>query len=266
MANLHALYFAAAWNKLLASRNDPRANHFADKVEETFSRDAALTAAYHALNGGKWDGMMAQVHMSYVIWNDPTQQTMPSVTRVAADTPADKRRAEVVFRDLSGDAAGPILLDVARFDRAFAQGGLAWSRIPDLGQRTAAIVVLPQGRPASEPGRGPRTEYDWSLPRTSDVRFLLHLSPTLDTRGSGGIRIGVQVDKGPIQSLLSKLTPAPNAALSPEQKAWVAAVIKNEHALELIVPALSAGRHTLTIWRIDDNAVLESIRIEPLGN
>jgi hypothetical protein len=31
--------------------------------------------------------MMAQVHMSYVTWNDPTQQIMPSVTRVGGAPP-----------------------------------------------------------------------------------------------------------------------------------------------------------------------------------
>src|SRR5690606_35238383 len=52
LANLYRLYYAAAWNKLLAARNDPRANVFADRVEATFARDSALTDRYHGINGG----------------------------------------------------------------------------------------------------------------------------------------------------------------------------------------------------------------------
>src|SRR5690606_30736265 len=58
LANLYRLYYAAAWNRKLASRSDSRANFFADQVEATFHRDGELTERYHAINDGKWDGMM----------------------------------------------------------------------------------------------------------------------------------------------------------------------------------------------------------------
>lgn len=260
-ANLYELLYAAAWNRLLAARNDARANVFADRVEAAFARDANLTAGYHALGGGKWDGMMTQVHMSYVSWNDPAAQTMPGITRVTPDTPPGKRRA-VKFRDVTGGTKGPILINAARYNRAFAQDGLAWTRIPHLG-RHGAIAVLPQARAPSEPGHGPRVDYDWTLARPGKVRIALRLSPTLDTRGTNGVRVGVSIDGGAITTLVSRLTPAPNAAVSPEQKAWVAAVVGNEHALQLDTQ-LPAGRHTLQIWRIDDNLVLEAIAVEPV--
>ena len=70
-----------AWNRLLSAQGDARANAFADAAERAFRQDEALTDAYHRLNGGKWDGMMAQTHIGYTYWNDPPKQTMPAVQR-----------------------------------------------------------------------------------------------------------------------------------------------------------------------------------------
>jgi hypothetical protein len=80
-ANLYDLYYAVAWNKRLAAAHDPRANVFADRAEAAWRRDQQITAAYHALAGGKWDGMMSQVHIGYTSWNDPPMQKMPEVRR-----------------------------------------------------------------------------------------------------------------------------------------------------------------------------------------
>lgn len=77
------------------------------------------------------------------------------------------------------------------------------------------------------------------------------------------MRIGVSIDDRPVQILSFALTPTPGAATTAEQKAWVEAVIANAHRVETIVPALAADPHTIKVWRIDDNVVLDSIRVEP---
>ncbi|WP_226896048.1 glycosyl hydrolase 115 family protein [Polymorphobacter sp. PAMC 29334] len=71
MANLYRMYYCTAWDRMLGKPNDPRANYFAGEVETAFRRDSELTRRYHTINGGKWDGMMAQVHMNYVLWKRP---------------------------------------------------------------------------------------------------------------------------------------------------------------------------------------------------
>ncbi|MCP6390900.1 hypothetical protein NL487_28660, partial [Klebsiella pneumoniae] len=47
-----------------------------------FATDAALSDAYHQLNGGKWNGMMLQTKFGYTSWNDPKTDVMPEVKRV----------------------------------------------------------------------------------------------------------------------------------------------------------------------------------------
>ncbi len=259
VSNLYEMYYAAAWNKLLASRNDARANYFADEVERTFARDTALTAEYHSINGGKWDGMMSQVHMRYVIWNDPTKQSMPSITRVAGDMPAHLRNARPVFRNVRSD---DILFDAGKFSRVFGSAGLSWKHVPDLGLRDGALVSYPQGRPATAPENNVRAEYDFTTRSAGDLTANLRLLPTLNTNGTAPLRVGASLDDGPIQVLSYALTATGGAQNTKEEKAWAAAVINNSLTLQAGFPNVSRGKHVLKIWRIDDNVVLDEIRVQ----
>jgi hypothetical protein len=259
MANLYRLYYAAAWNKLLASRNDARANYFADQVEATFRRDGELTDRYHAINGGKWDGMMAQVHMSYVIWNDPTQQSMPSITRVGGDTPTERRNPRPTF--VAGPAApdGILAIEAPAFSRARNARGLNWTRIPHLGRTDGAVVALPQGRPATTSEDGVRLEYDVVVTRAGPGQLTLYLAPTLDTIGKDGVRFGVSIDGGAVQTLQARLEATGGAQDTPEKQNWARAVRDNVVQLSAALGHVAAGSHTIKIWRIDDNVVLQKL-------
>jgi hypothetical protein len=168
-----------------------------------------------------------------------------------------------VFRKASTRSAGRIEIDAADFQRSVAARGLGWRRVGDLGQGMGAIVALPQGRSADSVKQGPRTEYDVTTSFAGDARIILRLSPTLDTTGAKGVRIGISIDDRPVQILTSALTPTPGAANTPQQSAWIAAVIANAHEVAAVFPGLEAGRHTIKVWRIDDNSVVDGITVEP---
>jgi hypothetical protein len=257
-SNLYEMYYATAWNRRLASKNDARANYFAGLVEADFERDADLTAQYHARNGGKWAGMMNQVHMSYVIWNDPSQQTMPSVMRVSADTPPDRLKSEIRFAPSKRSNPKRVEVDAAKFDRAVGGKGLTWTVLSDLGQGEA-VVALPQGRPSTATGDGVRLEYRVSVPRPGPLRIELRLAPTLDTTGGQGMRIGISIDDGPIQVVTANLVPTAGGAATPAQVAWVEAVKNNAHTVEARFEGVAAGRRVVKVWRLDDNVVLEKV-------
>ncbi|AUN32397.1 hypothetical protein C0V82_18675 [Niveispirillum cyanobacteriorum] len=260
LSNLYEMYYAAAWNKRLMMRNDPRADFFANEVERTFKRDADLTAQYHSINGGKWAGMMNQVHMSYVIWQTPTKQSMPSISRVSADTPPDRLAAQIKFTTERKTDPAVITLPASKFDRSAAGKGLSWQVVPHLG-RGDAVVALPQGRAPTSPADGVRLDYGVTLPADGPAIVSLRLAPTLDTTGGQGIRIGVSIDDGPVQTVTSHLIPTPGAVNSPEQAAWVEAVKNHAHTVQARFDGLKAGRHTVKLWRIDDNAVIEALTI-----
>lgn len=259
MANLYRLYYAAAWNKLLASKNDARANYFADQVEATFRRDGALTQRYHSINGGKWDGMMAQIHMSYVIWNDPTQQTMPSITRVAADTPNDRRRPQPRFVAPARAPEGVIAIEAPAFSRARDGKGMRWTVIPNLGRTAGAVIALPQGLPATTQQDGVSLEYDVTVEKGGPAQVTLFLAPTLDTSGGSGVRIGVSLDGGAVQVLQARLEATGGPEDTPGKERWAQAVRDNAVRLSADLGTVAPGRHVVRVWRIDDNVVLQKL-------
>lgn len=262
LGNLYELYFATAWNRQLARSHDARANYFLKIAEESFARDSALTEKYHSINNGQWDGMMNQVHMNYVIWNTPTQQSIPSLVKVAADKPVHELNPVPVMKSRELKNSNTIELSAGDFTRKHNNTGLSWTAIPNLGQSKAAMIVLPQGRPATRIEDGVSLEYDFSMNSASDLQIKLHLSPTLDTIGSEGIRLGVSIDDGKATIINYHLVPTSGAIKIPQQQAWTDAVINNGHKEEVTFANISAGKHSLKIWRMDDNLVLEKIVIK----
>ena len=254
MANLYRLHRAVAWNRRLADADDPRANAFADEAEAAFRRDGELTAAYHAANGGKWDGMMRQTHIGYTGWQQPEAQVMPAVTRVAPSSIAKPAPA----------ATGPstiVGIEAPDFSRAVDGAGLRWRVVPNLGRTKGAVAALPQGRAATTQRDGVRLEYDVTLPEGGDVSAWLTLVPTLDVSGGNRLRIGVSLDDGPVQVLADSLIPAPTDSPLQGQRDWAKAVEDNSRTVQARFPGTRAGHHVLKVWRIDDNVVLQRLAV-----
>lgn len=259
VANLYRMYYATAWNRALAAKNDPRANAFADQVEAAFQRDGELTRHYHTINRGKWDGMMAQVHMSYVIWNDPTKQTMPSVVRVGADTPEVKRRPSPIFGPPAATPRGIVALESPAFSRAQDGRSLRWTTIPNLGRTAGAVIAVPQGQASTRIEDRVYLDYDVIVQVAGPATVTLYLVPTLDTIGGNAGRIGVSLDAGTVHILQAVLEPTGGDADNQAKARWADAVRDNGVMLTAEMGHLDVGRHTVRIWRLDDNVVLQKL-------
>jgi hypothetical protein len=257
LGNLHRLYYNVAWNRRLAKVNDPRANVFADRAGDAFARDKEIAAQYHALNGGKWHGMMLQTHIGYTTWQQPEKDVMPEVKRV----PDGEKPVSVAFATNTVAEPGVITIEAARFARSHGGEQFNWRSIPNLGRGEGAITAFPQGRTSTTQADGVYVEYPVRLPRAGALLAQLHLSPTLNTSGGVDVRIGVSMDDGPMQTLALRLTPSPDPGKTPEQIDWEQAVIDNNFVLEAKFPRTSAGKHTVRIWRLDDNALLTRLAV-----
>jgi hypothetical protein len=262
LSNLYELYYDVAWNHRLAKTSDPRANTFADRAEAAFRRDQELTDEYHLLHHGEWDGMMLQTHIGYTGWQEPAKQVMPALDRVAAKGSS----MPVVFGKIPSDATvrganGTFSIEAPHYTRAIGGKGLTWGTIPHLGRTLGAVTALPQGHASTTAADGIHLEYDVDLKQQGDLTVQLVLVPTLDTTGRGALHVGFSVDGGPVQILESRLIPAPNDASTQEQKDWNKAVEDNAILLQSSLPELAAGKHTLKVWRLDDNVVLQSLII-----
>jgi endo-1,4-beta-D-glucanase Y len=262
LANLYRLHYAAAWNRRLAQAGDARANVFADRAEAAFARDQAIADQYHALNGGKWAGMMLQTHIGYTGWQQPDKNIMPAVQRVAGNADA----AEVQRQLVRGApiASKAITIEAPRFSRAINGQGLTWTAIPNLGHGLGAVTALPQGRASTTLVDGLRLEYDVDTPQGGDMLLSLHMVPTLDTRNAGGIRLAVGIDDQPVQELKLHLMPTPGPELARAEKDWAQAVKDNDFVLSASFKDVKPGRHVIQVWRLDDNAVLQKLVLAPL--
>jgi len=253
MANLYRLYYAVAWNRRLAALGDARANAFADQAEAAWRADQALTDAYHALENGKWAHMMDQTHIGYTTWQQPDVQVMPEVLRVRTQGPVPP----VSFADLLPEVGS--VIEASKFDRAVAGQGLDWRVIPHLGRTDGAVAAFPQGRASGRIADAARLEYDVELRYGGNLAVTLGLVPTLDPDGRGMLSLGLSLDDGPVQVLEDRLTPAPNATTTQEQRDWNQAVTENMSAVTARFPSVTPGKHTLRVWRIDDNVVLQRL-------
>lgn len=260
MSNLYEMYFAAAWNKKLVDELDARANYFMGIVERNFARDAELTNKYHHINQGKWDGMVNQVHMNYVSWNDPAEQTMPAVSKIYSG----KNAIEVRFESIE-PPANIQEIEASDYVHASNKKGFTWVPIRHLGQSKAAMLALPQGRPATEVSDKVYLSYRLDQPFDGNAKVAIELSPTLDTLGRGGIRLAVALDDRPAQILSYDLHATGGAQITPEEKAWAKAVIHNKQVIEVEYENLKKGPHKLSIYRIDDNVVLEKLVVTSMA-
>jgi len=257
--NLYELYFNVAFNRKLAAANDVRANHHADFAENNFARDKQIADQYHSLNGGKWYGMMSQTHIGYAGWQQPEKDVMPEVKRVSADAASAPVPAAPAGVAVSGKSE--IAIEAARFKRAHNGKGLAWRTIPNLGHGLGAVTALPQGHASTTQADAVFLEYAVNWPRAGDATVQLHLLPTLNTNGGVDVRIGVSLDDGDMQTLSMRLTPSPDPGKTPEQRNWEQAVIDNNFVLEAKFPGISAGKHVIRVWRLDDNVLLTKLTL-----
>jgi hypothetical protein len=200
--------------------------------------------------------MMSQVHFGYTSWQQPDQEVMPEVKRVATSEPVPP----IVFDDEKHvDVAGVIAIEAPHFSRAVNTKELTWRIIPRLGRTEGAVTAFPQGREPTSEQDAVRLEYDLTVTKAGDLTVELYLSPTLDTTGRGSQRIGVSIDDRPMQALVIKLLPAPNATVFQEQRDWNKAVEDNAHVVQTSFTDIAAGKHVIKIWRLDDNVVLQKL-------
>jgi hypothetical protein len=83
-ANLNDMYVSVAKNDLYNSQGRASTNAMADRVQTLFNNDATIAEQFHTINGGKWDQLMTQTHISYTTWDNPEVDVVPATKRLQA--------------------------------------------------------------------------------------------------------------------------------------------------------------------------------------
>ena len=124
---------------------------FADRPKQHSRATRKSRDRYHALNGGKWDGMMSQTHIGYTTWQQPEKDVMPEVKRVSAGAAPAPIKVRAARCSVGGK--DEIAIDAARFTRSHDGKGLTWRTIPNLGRGAGRRHGVPAGTRRHDAGR-----------------------------------------------------------------------------------------------------------------
>lgn len=281
-ANLVEMMIYADANEALLAKGDTVADRYARLTEERIAEDAALVERYHAINGGKWNGMMSGKHIGFVSWNDensappavhylkevesgeytPKQSggTFAETMLASIDTEFGKRRpAWAEGKSFPANTylmqePGVISIDVADYVHKSAKDGAAYELLTGYGRSGDALAVLPVGRYYH--GDGPTVTYRIAVPKTEDYTLRFCFAPSNPRELNGSVCFGLKVDDG--DEAVYDIIPEGFRSGDCFNGHWNQGVMINVR--EKLVPVrLSEGTHTLTICSVDAEAVLERI-------
>jgi len=230
---------------------------------------------WKALPVGKADGLIEIKQGS--------NQVQVQVSALKADIPSVK---EPFYGSLTGEFSIP----ANKFNANVAGKKSKWLLLPDLGRDEACMGIYPVTAPSETSKTAPRLEYKMYLNQSGKNTFCIGILPTQDVLPERGLRIAVSVDNGEPQILDARkglvdtfteytpdkltnskvLKPLPplnrDIALVGTGKLRRSEVFDNLRWLDVQLEVVTPGFHTLKIYMIDPELVLERIVVNPDNN
>ena len=242
-SNLYEMYYAHSMNSLLAKKNDPKANHWADEVERCFKRDAELTEYYHNIANGKWNHMMDQIHIGYTSWNTPKTAKCPAVKRVEAE----KESVTYEFTEVNGY----ISMEAEHFSRCSNNSKAKWTVIPELGRTLSSLTTMP----CTASTDGMAIEYDMEVKTPGLLKVTVRFAPTLNYNVDG-LSYAISFDEEEEQ--IVNINGDYDGSLGKIQSDHMIAT-RTKHQIN------SAGKHTLRIRPLTPGLVFQKILVNAGG-
>ena len=245
-------------------------------VCDLMAKDQRLTDYYNKqLAGGKWDGMMLDNHIGYTQWSIPDKNRHPMTLgyKVNYDLSASKDTKEY---------------SITADNYTHADNG--WMFLPELG-RSGGCMGAEDVMKEYPNGDGPVLEYNIDLAEMGKIA--IGILPTQDVYPARGMRLGVQIDDQPLQTIdarqglhdefkeytpqnlaqskvLKPLPPHNNLLLSGWKNGRKMLrrdeVFDNIRWLEVNFQDVAPGKHTLKLIMIDPEIVIEQIVVNPDNN
>lgn len=242
-------------------------------MQTLFERDKQMTDKYNkVIAGGKWDGMMLDKHIGYRMWSMPNENTLPQVAK-----PSDK----------TGIIASETAIMAHDYTRRTATDDARWVFLPGLGRDKGNMGIEPVTAKSRPLGDGATLEYDINFSQSGKQKLALGILPTNDVNPARGLRIGVRVDDGEMQTIDARqgyvdtfneytkeniarskvLKPLPRPAsdiyLSGSRQRMRSEVFDNLRWLSIDFEIPTAGYHTVKVVMIDPEIVVEKLVINP---
>lgn len=254
MANLYEMYYAQAMNHKLYKENNPQANEWADKVEETFARDQALCDDYNnVMSDGKWKNMMIQKHIGYTSWNDnfPANK-LPEIFRIKE---SEKAIGGYIFTGENGY----VTIEAEHYFKAQDAPNAQWTTIPHIGRTLSGIALMPYTQPTD----GASVSYKMKLPREiKTVTAYIIVKSTLAFHDPKGHEYSVGFEGGKTETVNfnHNLNENPKNVYSVFYPTVARRIV--EKKVKLNLPDTSDGIQTLIFRPLDPGIVLEKLVID----
>lgn len=268
-------------------------------IEQLMDRDKMLSDVYHKISDGKWSKMMQDKHIGYTQWYMPKDNINPML--LSANSICEGFKEKVPIEDPNRGSldfnVGYALQEPAATDEYSIPAGhytrksdgkdASWVFLPGLGRGEGCMGssdVLVQNS-------GATLEYEIDM--TAEGKVAIGILPTQDILPGRGLRIGVQVDDQPMQTLDARrglvdsfseynpqniarskvLKPLPQRSRLALSGFWKGRqlprrdeVFDNLRWLDATFEDVSPGKHTLKIVMIDPEVVVEQIVVNPDNN
>lgn len=254
LSNLYEMYYAQAMNHRLYKENNPQANDWADKVEQTFKRDKDLCHDYNnVMSGGKWKNMMIQKHIGYTSWNDnfPADR-QPEVYRIEN---TDRAAGGYVFEACNGVVA----MEAEHFFRKNDAAEARWTVIPHMGRTLSGVSLMPYSKDVA----GAALSYKMEIPKeVTEVTVHVVVKSTLPFHDRKGHEYEVSFEGGETARVNF------NANLNEEPENVYALLYPTvarrvvESKVKLKLPASGDTLQTLTLKPLDPGIVFEKIVVD----
>lgn len=242
-------------------------------MQTLFERDKQMTDKYNkVIAGGKWDGMMLDKHIGYRMWSMPNENTLPQVAQPLGKTGITASETAIMAHD---------------YTRRTATDDAHWVFLPGLGRGKGNMGIEPVTAKSRPLGDGATLEYDIHFSQSGKQKLALGILPTNDVNPARGLRIGVRVDDGEMQTIDARqgyvdtfneytkeniarskvLKPLPRPAsdiyLSGSRQRMRSEIFDNLRWLSIDFDIPTAGNHTVKVVMIDPEIVVEKLVINP---
>lgn len=186
-----------------------------------------------------------------------------------------------------GSLTGEFSIPANKYNASIAGENAQWITLPDLGRAEACMGIYPVTAPSATPKTAARLEYKVYLNDTGKATVLLGILPTQDVLPQRGLSIAVSIDNGEPEILDARkglvdtfneytrdnltnskvLKPLPpvnkTIALIGNGKQRRNEIFDNIRWLDVQLAIKSVGFHTIKVYMIDPEVVLERIVVNP---
>jgi len=258
--NLYNMYYAVAMNGYYAQQNSTRANEWADQVEHCFQRAAELCDQYnHQIAKGKWNHMMDEIYIGYRSWNNPRQNTMPTVKRIEDADAKDGEELVTVPKKMIA------VFEADEFVSKTDAQEATWQVVPDLGIWKCATALFPYTKSTE----GASITYEFAIDSISattkntegiEGTLTLILATNFPFNDGRGQRLTIMLDGKELQTLNVNEASRYVVQMAHDQNFEWETTRMNRQKLSL--PTLAEGKHRLTLCPLDPGIVIERIVIQ----